>query len=258
MVEAAETEFVLVSDFYDHPDLYDALLPVEAHLPFYLDLARQQAGAVLELACGTGQLTIPIALQGLPTIGLDQSSAMLGVAKQRAAAASASTAFVQGDMRHFALGRAFSLVFVARNSLLHLLSTEDLLAAFAAVRRHVAPGGIFAFDIFNPDVRRLARPAGQRFPAIEVTTAAFGRVCVEETCDYDSATQVNRGTWYISAPDKPDAWIVPLVLRSIFPQELPLLLSTAGLELISRFGELSRAPFGRGSRAQICLCRRRA
>ena len=74
----------------------------------------------------------------------------------------------------------------------------------------------------------------------------------------DAATQVNRGTWYISAPDKPDAWVVPVVLRSIFPQELPLLVSAAGLELVSRFGDLSRAPFGRGSRSQICLCRRRA
>jgi len=44
----------------------------------------------------------------------------------------------------------------------------------------------------------------------------------------------------------------------IFPQELPLLLSAAGLELISRFGELSRAPFGPGSRVQVCLCRRQA
>lgn len=248
----------MVSDLYDHPDLYDALLPVEAHLPFYVDLARQQAGAVLELACGTGQLTVPIASLGLPTVGLDQSSAMLSVARKRASAAGASVEFVQGDMRDFVLGREFKLIFVARNSLLHLLSTADLLAAFAAVRHHLAPDGVFAFDVFNPDVALLARPKGQRFPVMEVDTAAFGPLRVEGTLDYDSATQVNHGTWYISTPDKPDAWIMSLVLRSIFPQELPLLLSAAGLELVSRFGELSCAPFVRGSRAQICLCRRAA
>ena len=97
------------SDFYDYPDLYDALLPVGAEVPFYVDLARQQAGAVLELACGTGQLTIPIALQGLPTVGLDQSRAMLDAAKRRASAVSASVAFLQGDMRDFAFGREFNL-----------------------------------------------------------------------------------------------------------------------------------------------------
>ena len=234
------------------------LLPVGAHLPFYVDLARQQGGAVLELACGTGQLTIPIALDGHPTVGLDLSEAMLTVARERASAASASVAFVQGDMRDFALDREFDLIVVARNSLLHLLSTADLLGAFVAVRHHLAPNGIFAFDIFNPNPTLLARPRGQRFSTMEVTAPAFGSLSVEDTCDYDSATQVNHATWYISTPEKRDAWIVPLVLRSIFPQELPLLLSAAGLELISRFGELSRAPFGPGSRVQVCLCRRQA
>ena len=226
-------------------------------MPFYVDLARQQAGAVLELACGTGQLTIPIALDGRPIVGLDQSQRHADVAKRRASEAGASVTFVQGDMRDFALGREFNLIFVARNSLLHLLSTEDLLAALTAVRRHLAPDGVFAFDIFNPNVGLLARPPGQRFPVMEVNTATFGPLSVETTNDYDAATQVNRGTWYISTPEKRDAWIVPLVLRSIFPQELPLLLSAAGLELVSRFGELSRAPFGSGSRVQVCLCRRR-
>lgn len=247
-----------MSDFYDHPDLYDVLLPAGGEVPFYVDLARQQAGAVLELACGTGQLTIPIASCGLPTVGLDQSAAMLKVAKRRAAAANASVALVQGDMRDFALDREFDLIFIARNSLLHLLSTTDLHAAFSAVRRHLTADGIFAFDIFNPDLRRLARPGGQRFPVMEVITEHFGPLSVEETHDYDSATQVNHATWYISTPDRRDAWIVPLVLRSIFPEELDALLSAAGLELISRFGELSRVPFGAGSRVQVCLCRRRA
>jgi SAM-dependent methyltransferase len=248
----------LVSDFYDHPELYDALLPVGAHVPFYVDLARRQAGDVLELACGTGQLTIPVAELGLPTVGLDQSRAMLDVARGRASAADASVTFVHGDMRDFALGRTFDLIFVARNSLLHLLSTEDLLAALTTARRHLKPDGVFAFDIFNPDVRILARPAGQRFPVMEVTTARFGLLSVEATNDYNQVTRVNRATWYISAPDRPDNWIVPVVLRSIFPEELPPLIAGAGLELIGLFGEISRTSFGPGSRSQVCLCRRRA
>ena len=248
----------MISDFYDHPDLYDALLPARGHVPFYVDLARQQGGAVLELACGTGQLTIPVAMTGLPAVGLDQSEAMLNVARRRASVAGASVGFLQSDMRDFALDRSFNLIFVARNSLLHLLSTTDLLAALTAVRRHLTPEGVFAFDIFNPDVSLLARPSGQRFPVMEVSTDVFGSLSVETTCDYDPASQVNRATWYISAPDKPDAWIVPLILRSIFPQELPLLIAAAGFELISRFGDLSSAPFGRGSRMQVCLCRPRA
>jgi SAM-dependent methyltransferase len=224
-------------------------------VPFYTDLARQHAGPVLELACGTGQLTIPVALHGRPTVGLDRSGAMLNAAKRRASAVNAPVMLVRSDMRDFALGREFKFIFVARNSLLHLLSTEDLLAAFRAVRHHLAEGGVFAFDIFNPAVSLLARPPGQRFHVMDVSTERFGPLAVETTNDYDSATQVNRGTWYISTPDERNTWTVPMVLRSIFPQELPLLLSAAGLELIDRFGELSGERFGPASRVQVCLCR---
>jgi SAM-dependent methyltransferase len=242
---------------YDYPDLYEALLPVGAHLPFYVDLAREQGGTVLELACGSGLLTIPIALDGHRAIGIDLSRAMLKVARSRASAAGAAVGFLQSDMRDFALGRNFDLIFIARNSLLHLPSDADLLAAFTAVRRHLAPGGVFAFDIFNPNMTLLSRPRGQRFPVMEVDTAAFGLLRVESANDYDPATQVNRATWYISTAERSDAWIVPLVLRSITPEELPGMLSAAGLELVSRFGELSREPFGPGSRVQVCLCRAR-
>jgi SAM-dependent methyltransferase len=247
-----------VSDFYDYPDLYDALLPVSAHVPFYVDVAQQQAGAVLELACGTGLLTIPIAQRGFPAVGLDRSRAMLDAAKRRASAQNARVTFLQGDMRDFALRRNFKLIFVARNSLLHVLSTPDLLAVLNAVRHHLAPDGVFAFDVFNPDVRLLARAAGERVPVMEVNTSRFGVLSVEGAQVYDSAAQVNRGTWYISSPERRDAWVVPMILRSIFPQELPLLLSASGLELVSRFGDLSRGPFGPGSRMQVCLCRRQA
>ena len=241
-------------DFYDHPALYDALLPATAHVSYYLDLARQASGDVLELACGTGQLTVPIAGAGLPTVGLDLSAPMLTAARQRAATANVSVEYVLGDMRSFDLDRKFALIFIARNSLLHLHSIEDLLAAFAAVRRHMAPGGIFAFDVFNPNVQLLARPSGQRFPVFEKETESFGKLSVEATGDYDAATQVGRSRWYISATGKPDAWVLPLDLRSIFPQELPLLLAAGGFHLKSRMGDLSQTPFNSASRFQVCLC----
>ena len=244
----------LSSDIYDHPALFDALFPVRAHLPYYVELARQMSGDVLELACGTGQLTVPVASAGFPTVGLDLSAPMLATARERAAAAKASVEYVLGDMRNFDLGRKFALIFIARNSLLHLHSTEDQLAAFAAVRRHLAPGGIFAFDVFNPNVQSLARPAGQRFPIMQVETELFGTLSVEGTNDYDSATQVGRGRWYISTPGNPDRWVLPLELRNIFPQELPLLLTAGGFHLKSRAGDLNQTRFDSTSRFQVCLC----
>ncbi len=242
------------SDLYDHPALYDALLPVRAHLPYYAELAVRASGDILELACGTGQLTVPLANAGLRITGLDLSEPMLSAARERAAAQNVSVEHLPGDMRDFDLGRRFALIFIARNSLLHLHSTEDILATFAMVRRHLAPGGMFAFDIFNPSVRLLARPPNQRFPVMQVETESFGTLAVEATSDYDAEKQVSFGCWYVSVPGRPNAWVLPLALRNIFPQELPLLLAAGGFHLKSRAGEVDNTPFDSSSRAQVCIC----
>ncbi|HEU4559200.1 MAG TPA: class I SAM-dependent methyltransferase [Longimicrobium sp.] len=239
---------------YDHPELYDALLPGGAHLPFYAALADRQGGPVLELACGTAQIAVEIAARGHRTTGLDLSASMLRAARERADAAGVELRLVEGDMRRFELGERFGLVFIPRNSLLHCTGTEDILAVFHAARRHLAEGGVFAFDVFNPDVRILATPPGRRSHVMTVPTERWGEVTVEAASDYDTASQVNRATWFISTASERDRWVEPLHLRSIFPQELPLLLERGGFRLLSRHGDFAGTPFASDSPRQVCLC----
>ena len=241
---------------YDDPDLYDALLPTGPHLAHYGALADRQPGDVLELACGSGQITVGLARAGRTIVGLDLSPPMLDAARRRAEKAGVrdEVQFVESDMRSFDLQRRFSLIFIARNSMLHLHETADFLALFAAVRRHLAPGGVFAFDIFNPDVRILARPSGERAELMRVSSPAHGELLVEWTGDYDSARQVNRATWFVSTPAQRDAWVVPVHLRSVFAQELALLLAAGGLRLVSRAGDFAGGHFSGTSRHQVCIC----
>lgn len=229
---------------YDHPELYDRLFPVEPHcVQFYSELARNHGAAVLELACGTGQLTVPVAGLGCPVAGIDNSPAMIEAAKQRAAAAGVAVAFSLADMRQFDLDRKFSLIFVARSSLLHLTTTKDLQACLDAVRRHLSDDGVFAFDIFNPDVARLSRTK---------SVMSVGGLTVEETSGYDAATQVNHSTWSIESQGT-----FPLHLRVIFPQELPLLVRSSGLDIQNLFGDFDRSPFSSESPRQIIVCGKR-
>jgi SAM-dependent methyltransferase len=240
---------------YDNPELYDVLLPASAsQLTFYRTLAERQPGSVLELACGTGQLIVPVALMNQPAAGLDVSPAMLTSARRRAVGAGARVEFVEGDMRDFDLGQRFSLIFVARNSLLHLSEPDEFAGLLAAVHRHLAPGGIFAFDIFNPNLGLLARPTGQRFPVMRVHSDAHGELLVEATVDYDRRSQVDRATWFISTTAQRDRWVAPLHLRSIFPQELPLLLQKGGFRLVRRDGDYTGGPFSSASGNQVCQC----
>lgn len=241
---------------YDDPDLYDALLPASsAQLNCYLNLARACAGDVLALACGSGQLIVPVASTGVSATGLDQSSKMLSAASRRAAASGARVEFVEGDMREFNLGRRFSLIFVARNSLLHLSDQDEFAAFFSSVRRHLKPDGVLAFDIFNPSLRLLSRPSGERFHVMRAISPLHGELTVEATNDYDSHSQVNRATWFISTAEKPNAWVIPLHLRSIFPQELLALLAANGVDLLRRDGDFSGGSFTSASTNQVCQCR---
>jgi SAM-dependent methyltransferase len=245
----------LTGSLYDHPDIYDVMFPAGPAEEFYRRQAERAAGPVLELACGSGRYTVPVARDGHAVVGLDQSAPMLAAARARAEAAGVSVELVAGDMRELALERRFGLIFIATNSLLHLASNDELVRFFRGVRAHLLPTGRFAFDVFSPSVKLLARPHDERFTIGRYQHPRHGEILVEETVDWDVATQVNRVTWYISTPAARDAFVVPLHLRAIFPQELPLILQAGGLTLESRWGDFAAAPFDRTSRHQVCVCR---
>jgi SAM-dependent methyltransferase len=145
------------------PALYDLVVRPGPCEPFYRDLVRKAGGPVLELACGTGRLTLALARENRPITGLDLSIAMLATARAKAARENLAVTFVQENMATFDLGQRFALVVLAGNSLAHLTTTEDLRGCLRSVRRHLAPGGLFAFDIVNPDLSFLARPSTRAY-----------------------------------------------------------------------------------------------
>jgi SAM-dependent methyltransferase len=244
-------------DLYADAALYDRLFPGgDAAVAFYRAEADRAGGPVLELGSGTGRKLLPIAADGHPCTGLELAPAMLERARRAALDRGLSVEWVAGDMRSFDLGRTFNLVLCTGNSLLHLLDSADLVSCLRSVRRHLAPGGRFVFDVFNPDPRRLAEADGTRRTRADL---AFvdpdrGPVSVDVAESYDAAAQVTSGTWSFSSADERDFLRVPLALRSVFPQELPLLLDAAGLRLVERFGDWSRAPFTGDSALQLCVC----
>ena len=127
---------------------------------------------------------------------------------------------------------------------------------FRSVRRHLAPGARLVFDVFNPSVQMLAGADGVRRTrdALAFQDPERGTVTVDVAETYDAAAQVTRGTWYFSSDSRPDYAVLPLELRSIFPQELPLLLSLGGLRLVERFGDWSRGPLTAEAALQLCVC----
>lgn len=214
---------------------------------------------VLELACGTGRLTIPIAQAGVEIVGLDLSPSMLAHARTKAKAAGVEIEFVEGDCRSFELGRKFALIFMAFNSMQHLHDYASLAALFGCVRKHLAEGGRFIFDVFNPKVEILARAGERRLEREYQDPDGKGKMAFEYSSSYDDAEQVSHIQCYFvrRAPSEEELDVrkEELHLRSFFPQELDLLVRSQGFEIVEKFGDFERKAFGSGQPKQVVVCK---
>jgi SAM-dependent methyltransferase len=246
-----------MASLYDRYDLYDLVSPPDAAMEaFYVGAARANGPRVLELACGSGRFAVPLAVAGLEVVGCDLAEPMLVRARDYAAERGVKIETILADVRELDLkGRQFDTVFIAANSIMHLLTTADFRGFFRSVARHLAPGGQLVFDCFVPSVALLCRP-GQRQHMADVSHPMLGEIAIEEIIDYDALSQISHTRWFWSTRAERDFLETPLELRQIFPQELPLLVASHGFALTDRFGDFDRGPFVAGSCRQVCICDR--
>jgi SAM-dependent methyltransferase len=241
---------------YRDPELYDLENPdFEPEGPFYLAYARELGGSVLELGCGTGRITIPLAKAGVEITGLDVVSGML--AQARAKAGGLPVEWIEADVRSFHLGRRFKLIFENGCVFMHMLTRSDQQAFLARVREHLAPGGRFIVSLLfpHPDLLVTDREEKDWFTYTDLQ----GRtVRVSGTDEYDELRQVKTETAIrrIIEPDGAETVrVAPLSLRYTFPQEMEALLEQAGFEVLERFGGPDRSPVSKESQHLVYVCR---
>jgi SAM-dependent methyltransferase len=142
---------------------YDAwAAPMTADIAFYVALARQAQGPLVELAVGNGRVAIPVAqATGRPVIGIDTSPAMLEQARAKAAAAGVTLDLRVGDMRELAFAEPAGLIYCPFRALLHLPTWADRRRTFERVAAALRPQGRFAWNAFAFDHRIAARLDGQ-------------------------------------------------------------------------------------------------
>jgi SAM-dependent methyltransferase len=194
---------------------------------------------VLELGCGTGRVLLPIAALGIACVGVDASPAML--AALRAKNPPSNLELVEARMETFDLGgRHFRLVTSPFRAFLHLLDVESQLAALANIRKHLAPGGVFAFDVFDPKLAWLTAPA-----EAERVDATFRRDGVEirrfAKTRTDLATQIMEITFRFEPAEADGATTVRL--RWFYRYELEHLLARAGFTEFTIYGGYDKRPW---------------
>jgi SAM-dependent methyltransferase len=244
--------------FYGDAQRYDLIagkLSGNGPVAFYRRQARLCGGPVLELACGSGRVALPIAEDGIEVVGLDSSPAMLALAERKAKTAGLTVDWILDDMRSFALQRQFAGIFVASNSFFHLYSIRDLESCFGSIRRHLRASGRLVIDVFNPALKMFVQSADQRFPIVDYHDPENGhQVQVSKTIRYDSSTQIAHELWHFHDQATGTELSIPLNLRMFFPQELDALLRYNGFRIEEKYGSLDGASFSNWSLKQVIIC----
>lgn len=223
--------------------------------PFYLALVQEIGGPVLELGCGTGRFTIPLAQAGIDVTGLDIAPAMLDRARQKAG--DLPITWVEADARDYALGRRFGLIFESGATFQHMLTRADQLAFLARAGEHLAPGGRLVVGALMPTADLMMNEDGE-YPWFAYLNDEGQEVAVSGWQAYDPATQIRTETairrWTDNAGQVHERR-APLRLRLTFAEEFEGLLTEAGYEIVTRYGDFDRSPWMAESRFIILVAR---
>lgn len=193
---------------------------------------------VLDLGCGTGNSTLPLARRGYGMIGVDASAGMLSVAQRRAAKEGLSILWLQQDMRAFELYGTVEAVTCCLDGVNHLLTPSDLAACFALVHNYLVPGGLFFFDVNSP--YKFAHVFGDNAYILEE-----GKVlCAWQNCYRKEAKLCD---FYISLfrEEKDGRYTRTDTIqqeRMYTPLALQRALHAAGMELLAVHGDLAGNP----------------
>jgi SAM-dependent methyltransferase len=221
--------------FADRYDEWSAEMTED--VPFYVELARETDGPLVELAVGSGRVAIPVAeATGRAVLGIDTSPAMLAQARERAAAAGVELELREGDMRDLELDHPAGLVYCPFRGLLHLPTWADRRRVFERVAASLRPGGRFAWNAFAFDHAIAARLDGghQDTPVPHSLNYAVGENRIDITLEGGGISSL----WWATKNE----WLG--------------LIDVAGLEVEALYGGFDRRPFDDQSREYVWVTRR--
>ena len=206
---------------------------------------------ILDLGCGTGNHAIPLAQRGYQVTGVDRAPEMLSQARQKISAlplpaqVSHGSEFILGDLRSLDLQKRFDAVLMMFAVLGYQIADEDIEAALKTVSTHLKPSGLFIFDVWygpavvrqRPDKREKEMPA----PDGKIIRVASGTLRPElNQCEVCYQVKKFKGDRIASECEEKH------IMRYFFPEEIPVFLDRAGLNLLDMkaFGDLNQPPTG--------------
>lgn len=244
-------------NYTDDSALYDVVYAdYTDDIAFYVAEAQRAHGPCLELGCGTGRITIPVAEAGVVVTGLDVAEPMLIRGRRKVAALPDAVrqriTLAHGDMRSFTLDERFALIYIPFRAFLHLTTVPDQIMALENIRRHLLPGGRLALNFFDPAVTYIAAHSREPQSTLHRTGEEFidpktGHLLVEwATVRYDQLNQRIEQYFVYDELDRRGRVLERLYrrleMRYIFRWEFEHLLHRCGFEVEALYGSFDRGP----------------
>lgn len=208
-----------------------------ADIPYYVDLAQQAEGPLVELAVGNGRVAIPVATAtGRPVIGIDTSPSMLAQAGERARAAGVRLDLRMLDMRELTLSEPAALIYCPANALMHVPVWADRRRVFERVAVSLQPDGRFAWNAFAFSHRVASELDGVHRDRPVPHTAHY-RIG-DNRVDLDLDGGERSSLWWATKNE----WLA--------------LIDVSGLELEALHGGFAGEPFTEDSSVYVFVARR--
>jgi SAM-dependent methyltransferase len=244
---------------FDDGDFYDMIIGgLDYGIDFYVNLAREAKGPVLDIACGTGRVLLPVMQAGADADGLDLFQPMLDTARRKATELGFSPGLYHGDMADFKLPRRYALIMITFNAFCHMLTTDDQLRCLACIRRHLLPGGLLAFDGGFPGVAWIGAPQDRRELEGETKHPLTGQTMrFYDTRGFDRVAQVQHSRNEVELDEadgktkiihRSEFWV-----RWTYKPEMELLLRATGFANYEICGGFDRRPLTQETDQMIVL-----
>jgi ubiquinone/menaquinone biosynthesis C-methylase UbiE len=229
-------------------------------IPFYIEYAKEVKGSVLELGCGTGRITIPVAKEGIKITGLDISNEMLNVARKKIEMlddeVKKNIELVQGEMQNFEIKQKFRLIFIAFRSFQSLLTKKEQGECLQCVYKHLDKNGTFILDLFAPRHDYLAKEKISR--KLEKIYDKEKDIYIARRAEttFNLANQTLKENWFYEWTDKDGQFhrkIWSFELSYLFRYEAELLLEKYGFKVKNVYGDFNKSPYNYYSGEQIFI-----
>ena len=249
------------SEEYNDPILYDKeneqYIP---ELPFLMKWASKTKGPIIDLACGTGRITIPLAEKGHKLIGVDIHKGMLDEAVRKSAHLDLPIDWVEQDCTKLNLRVKSQLIYSVGNSFQHFLTNEAQDGLLSSVNKHLEMDGIFIFGTRFPSAEELLQPSTEEYWRSYTDRETSHIVDLYTISHYDTLEQIQHYTT-IRKYKNSDGKIVNekrtnISLRYVFPKEMERLLQANGFEIVHLYKDWNETSITSDSYEMIYVCRK--